>query len=104
MAIGLKNAITLIEEISEHYEFAINEACVRYNECHRNEPWFAQNKAVFGCEYEGELSDVCATSSDYNTKTKLNLGEGWINCFEGDSQLCHQQERYKTKMVNRGNL
>jgi hypothetical protein len=51
MAIGMKNALELIPDVGHLFDFAINESCEHWNECHYYESFLKQRKAVFGVEY-----------------------------------------------------
>jgi len=53
LSIGLKNVAGLIDELSSYFDFAINEECVKYNECKRYSNFLKQGKAVFGVTYNG---------------------------------------------------
>lgn len=33
MKVGLKNAIELVDDLSEYFDFAINESCHQWDEC-----------------------------------------------------------------------
>ncbi|KAK7508565.1 hypothetical protein BaRGS_00000131 [Batillaria attramentaria] len=51
MSIGLKNAIGLIPSVESHFDFAVNEQCLKYNECDAYQRFLDHNKAVFHIEY-----------------------------------------------------
>jgi len=50
MAIGLKNALEILPEVSSVIQFAVNEECSAFNECNRYTD-FLQTKPVFHIEY-----------------------------------------------------
>ncbi|WP_026179816.1 endo alpha-1,4 polygalactosaminidase [Hahella ganghwensis] len=65
LSIGLKNDLDQLDELVDHYDFAVNEQCFAYgNECVLYEDTFlAAGKAVFNQEYyedgaEGEIGQA----------------------------------------------
>jgi hypothetical protein len=59
LSIGLKNDVDQINDLVDYFDFAINEQCFEYDECHLLEPFIEQNKAVFGVEYELTINQFC---------------------------------------------
>jgi len=53
LSVGLKNVPDLIDELGSYYDFAINEECVKYNECKLYKNFLKSGKAVFGVTYYG---------------------------------------------------
>jgi hypothetical protein len=53
LSIGLKNVAGLIDELTSYYDFAINEECIKYNECSLYKNFLRTGKAVFGVTYNG---------------------------------------------------
>ncbi|OUM66352.1 glycoside hydrolase family 114 protein, partial [Piromyces sp. E2] len=51
ISIGLKNTLGIIDEVGDYFDFAINEECVKYNECKRYKNFISKNKPVFGVTY-----------------------------------------------------
>jgi hypothetical protein len=52
LGIGLKNALAIVPDLAQFYDFAINEQCQKYNECSDyNDSFLASSKAVFAHEY-----------------------------------------------------
>jgi hypothetical protein len=51
MAIGLKNSISMIPQVIDLIQFAVNEQCHDYNECHEYLPLTKADKAVFAIHY-----------------------------------------------------
>jgi Glycoside-hydrolase family GH114 len=51
LSIGLKNDLDQVTELVDHFDWALNEQCVQYDECSLLSPFVAANKAVFGVEY-----------------------------------------------------
>eukprot|EP00121_Abeoforma_whisleri_P014873 Awhi_evm1s13717 len=58
MAMGLKNALSLIDELIDDFDYAINEECVYFHECHYLEKFHQRNKAIFGFEYGGSDYEI----------------------------------------------
>lgn len=59
LSIGLKNDLDQVPELLPYFDWALNEQCFQYDECDTLLPFVQAGKAVFGVEYEGELSDFC---------------------------------------------
>lgn len=75
LSIGLKNDLRQIPDLVNHFDWAINEQCYQYNECHRLLPFIQANKAVFGVEYieeGGSRDDYCpaANAAGFSWLTK----------------------------------
>lgn len=52
LAVGLKNALGLIPDLVDHYDFAVNEECWAYEECGALIPFISAGKPVFHVEYQ----------------------------------------------------
>ncbi|OAN10845.1 endo alpha-1,4 polygalactosaminidase [Photobacterium jeanii] len=52
LSIGLKNDLEQVLELVDYFDFAINESCTDYNECHLLKPFIDAGKAVFNAEYQ----------------------------------------------------
>jgi hypothetical protein len=76
LAVGLKNAGSIIPEVLNLVDFSVNEECLQYEECERFAPFIQQNKPVFHVEYpkgddvsntvnvaSSELNGICDDSS-----------------------------------------
>ncbi|MFY8274740.1 endo alpha-1,4 polygalactosaminidase [Pseudoalteromonas sp. SSDWG2] len=69
--IGLKNNLSQLADLHSHYDFAINESCIRWNECDMLKPFVDANKAVFHVEYLGvsgagssEFDNMCSIANN----------------------------------------
>jgi hypothetical protein len=51
LLIGLKNTLLLIPQLVSVFDYAINESCLVYKECHLLAPFVAAGKPVFIIEY-----------------------------------------------------
>lgn len=85
LAVGLKNAVELIPEVVDTFDFAVNEECFRYRECAALEPFVAAGKPVLGIESGGHkvARRVCpqANAAGFSTLVKrLPLDRRTIAC------------------------
>lgn len=70
LSVGLKNALELVSALQPHFDWALNEECLAYDECTMLAPFIQAGKAVFHTEYvdsssEGasKRSEVCGQAS-----------------------------------------
>ena len=82
LAVSLKNAIDLIPQMVDLYDFAVNEQCAQYNECGRYQPFLDQDKAVLNVEYK--------TNKRWCSNAR-NLGIRSIQC-QGRGGLCKRNK------------
>ena len=66
LSIGLKNDVDQVEELEPYFDWALNESCFQYNECHKLSPFIENNKAVFGVEYTASTSEFCGLVNGLN--------------------------------------
>lgn len=72
MSPGLKNAVELIPDLVAGFDWALNEECVTYNECHRYRPFVAAGKPVYVLEYgETPRAKVCRVTARYGLEGQL---------------------------------
>jgi len=57
--IGLKNDLEQIPELLPYYDWALNEECFAYDECHLLLPFIQAGKPVFVIEYETLPEEFC---------------------------------------------
>ncbi|MEO2279696.1 endo alpha-1,4 polygalactosaminidase [Pseudoalteromonas pernae] len=69
--VGLKNNLDQLADLHTYYDFAINESCIRWNECEMLTPFINSNKPVFHVEYLGvsgvgssEFEQMCTHTSE----------------------------------------
>jgi endo-alpha-1,4-polygalactosaminidase (GH114 family) len=62
LAVGLKNDGEQIEELIDHFDFAINEECFTYRECDSLLAFVEAGKPVYTVEYELAPARFCATA------------------------------------------
>ena len=83
LSVGLKNDLSQVASLADDFDFAVNEQCQAYGECGMLAPFIARSKAVFGIEYSGSTSTVCAAANAANFDTdlkKLDLGAWRVAC------------------------
>ena len=76
LSIALKNDLDQIPELVAYYDWAVNEQCHQYDECHLLLPFAGAGKAVMQIEYQGTKAQICppANARNFNAlKKRLNL-------------------------------
>lgn len=73
MSVGLKNNVGQASQLVADFDFAVNEECVRYNECSTLSPFITAGKPVFHVEYEpaNRLNPICAVTRPLQFSTLL---------------------------------
>jgi hypothetical protein len=111
LAVGLKNAMELLSDVSKNVQFAVNEECVKNNECTKYVDFVHKhNKPVFHIEYplvnlerkpiDMERKRFCAeytpsiTGKNFQSVIKLKKLNGWVVYCDG--------KQWKTPTVDRG--
>lgn len=73
LLVGLKNALDLIPELVDDFDFAVNEQCHEYDECDVYAPFVDRGKPVFNAEYEQRFADepdaLCSRSRELGLRT-----------------------------------
>ncbi len=73
LLVGLKNALDLIPDLVDHFDFAVNEQCHEYDECDVYGQFVEQDKAVFNAEYDQRFVDdpdaVCTRARELGLRT-----------------------------------
>jgi len=83
LLIGLKNTLDLVTTLESGYDFALNESCYTYHECHLLRPFAQHGKAVLIAEYRRKNQALCrqAKQSGYQLQFfKLNLDAVGMPC------------------------
>ncbi|MFD4570921.1 endo alpha-1,4 polygalactosaminidase [Streptomyces sp. NPDC058417] len=62
LAVGLKNDLPQIPELVGDFDFAVNEECAQFDECHLLTPFIEAGKAVFHVEYTEPAASFCPRS------------------------------------------
>ncbi|MGP4111856.1 endo alpha-1,4 polygalactosaminidase [Streptomyces sp. 4N509B] len=68
LAVGLKNDLAQIPQLVDDFDFAVNEECFAYDECHLLIPFVEAGKAVFHVEYDVPAAEFCGEAR------RLDLG------------------------------
>jgi len=79
LSIGLKNDLGQVKQLVSSFDFAINEQCAEYNECHLLTPFIQAGKAVFHVEYDLDTNEFCPNSKKLglsSMKKRLDL-DAW---------------------------
>jgi len=105
ISIGLKNALFMINEVGNYFDFAINESCATLSnpECHLYKNFLNQGKAVFGISYKSRMSkstNLCSSLKGLNismiVKKSQDLEQaGYI--FDGKSECDFSAGKYLKK-------
>lgn len=79
LAIGLKNDLGQVNELVANFDFAVNEQCMEYHECHLLKPFTRAKKPVFNIEYSGNPKNICnkAKQLRFNSHIKRLDLTGW---------------------------
>jgi hypothetical protein len=60
LSVGLKNDLEQIKDLSDLYDFGINESCMDFDECDYLKGFtIDKNKAVFAIDYNGKSAATC---------------------------------------------
>lgn len=94
MAIGLKNAGDIIDDVLSVVDFSVNEECEAWNECQDFAAFIDAGKPVFHIEYPEGAPDVddatrekiCQApgSDDFSTVIKTYDLDGWVLYCDGE--------------------
>jgi hypothetical protein len=60
MSVGLKNDVEQAAALEPSFDFAVNEECMRYDECEMLRPFLQAGKAVLHVEYDLDPAEYCA--------------------------------------------
>jgi hypothetical protein len=82
LSVGLKNSLGLVSSLVSSFDWALNEECLKYDECETLVPFIAAGKAVFHCEYGTNTKDICGnTPQGFSTIVKnLDLDASRLTC------------------------
>ncbi len=73
LSIGLKNDLLQVEALVDDFDFAVNEECFGYNECHYLDPFIRDKKPVFNVEYDAKNLDSDAMTQLCNRAKALGF-------------------------------
>lgn len=75
LTIALKNDLEQIDELVDHFDFAVNEECHEFDECDVYQSFLASGKPVLNAEYAPEFVDdpdaVCARAKALGLSTVI---------------------------------
>ena len=71
LSIGLKNDLKQVKDLVTHFDWALNEECLDYNECNKLTPFITANKAVFHVEYDTSASSICTKMKQYKFDSQV---------------------------------
>jgi hypothetical protein len=79
LAVGLKNDLDQVAELQPHFDFAVNEECMQYDECDALRAFVAAGKPVFHVEYEQESGGFCprAKALGFSSMRKRTDLDAW---------------------------
>jgi endo-alpha-1,4-polygalactosaminidase (GH114 family) len=89
MAIGLKNAEELLNDVQNDIEFAVNEECTKTARCEMYSNLLTAGKPVYHIEYgsKSDMATYCLTSmssgNKYDTVIKNLSLDGWVLYCDG---------------------
>ncbi|GBG25139.1 Hypothetical Protein FCC1311_013562 [Hondaea fermentalgiana] len=97
LGIGLKNALTIIDDLVDEYDFAINESCLQYGECDYYFPFLDADKAVLHTEYIWAV-DACSSETKMDTSSNTRILS--TKYCTGSDGLCTRGNEWKTCFVD----
>ncbi|WJN59837.1 endo alpha-1,4 polygalactosaminidase [Pseudomonas sp. SO81] len=62
LSIGLKNAVDLLPQLADHFDFAVNESCYQYKECGGYAAMRRQGKPILIAEYRAYNAKLCSSA------------------------------------------
>lgn len=64
LAVGLKNGLDIVKDVVDLVDFAVNEQCQQYEECHTLAPFVDDGKPVFAIEYPDSPTQLSAAARE----------------------------------------
>ncbi|CAM9572662.1 unnamed protein product, partial [Ectocarpus fasciculatus] len=90
MHVGLKNAIELLGDLSDYYDFGINESCHVWNECGAYKiPFLDKDKPVFNVEYDADYG-ICDEANEERLDTifkEYDLNAAMCSCADSSRDV-----------------
>jgi hypothetical protein len=77
LSVGLKNDLEQVALLQPDFDFAVNEECMRYDECEQLQPFLQAGKAVLHVEYDLAPEEFCAKARELrmsSMRKPLDLG------------------------------
>lgn len=66
LLIGLKNDLQQVKELVGYFDFAVNESCLDFNECHMLEPFFLYDKPILAISYKPKSKKACDDAKKFH--------------------------------------
>ncbi|OUM57903.1 glycoside hydrolase family 114 protein [Piromyces sp. E2] len=66
LSIGIKNCLDIIDRVTDYFDFAVNEGCIKRDECYWYKNFLATGKPVFGITYNGLSGNRSALCRNLN--------------------------------------
>lgn len=66
LIVSLKNDLNQIPDLVKYFDFAVNEQCFYFKECHLLKPFIDAGKPVLNIEYDIKPENFCDKSKDLN--------------------------------------
>lgn len=85
LSVGLKNSVELVGDLVAHFDWALNEECLSFNECKTLTPFLNANKAVFHVEYVDKSSQGAAKQSSVCKDTSIQGFSTLIKTWDLDA-------------------
>lgn len=89
LMVGLKNDLDQVADLVSHFDFAVSESCLEFNECNRLQPFLQAGKPIYVVEYTNvrrKMDAHCATAARQGLqvifKTKTLNGKLHRRCPE----------------------
>ncbi len=87
LLIGLKGDIDQARDLAPYFDFAVNEQCHQYRECHKLDGFTKAGKPVLNIEYSGTdasfLANVCPSAAEsgfFTMRKRMSLDAWFLNC------------------------
>jgi hypothetical protein len=85
LSIGLKNDLDQVADLVDHFDWALNEECMQYDECEALVPFIEAGKAVLHVEYGDSAmeAEVCPRARELGFDTlikRLDLDAWRLSC------------------------
>ncbi|OUM65821.1 glycoside hydrolase family 114 protein [Piromyces sp. E2] len=72
ISIGLKNCLNIVDDVEKHFDFAVNEGCIKRGECHWYKNFLKTGKPVLGITYNG-LENNKKALCEYLNKLPISM-------------------------------
>jgi endo-alpha-1,4-polygalactosaminidase (GH114 family) len=89
LGLGLKNALAVVDNVTDVIQFAVNEECAVHNECNKYNNFTASGKPVFHIEYGSadQSTEFCVKTGAFSTVIKNPDLDGWVHYCDGSDSI-----------------